>query len=292
MRLRVGHGPGLLVLGAVAASLGCGVRPGAAVSAPAAQAAPTATLSASPATIVHGQAATLSWQTTNATTVSVSGIGFVAPSGSQAVTPSSTTNYQLTATGQEGQAQAAATVTVQPPVPKKVVFIGASITQYWDSYADFAANNWIDKGIAGQTSVQVAARFESDVIALNPDAVHILVGTNDLNANWIPQTTWDAFTSMIAEAKAAGIAVAIGTVPPWGAGPGAARSDPDYVDRNMRVAMLNAWLKTRPGVTVIDYYSLLVGGNRLYNPAMTTDGIHPNAAGYAVMTPAAEAALW
>jgi lysophospholipase L1-like esterase len=267
------------------------VQPGAAVSAPAAEAAPTATLSASPTTITQGETATLSWQTANATSVSVSGIGFVSPSGSQAVMPSSTTTYQLTATGRDGLAQATTTVAVQPPVPKKVVFIGASITQYWASYTDFAANNWIDRGIAGQTSVQVAARFESDAIALNPDEVHILVGTNDLTANWVPQTTWDAFTSMIAEAKAAGIPVYIGTIPPWGAGSGATQIDPDYVDRNARVAALNAWLKSQPGVTVIDYYSLLVGSNGLYNPAMTADGIHPNAAGYAVMTPAAEAAL-
>lgn len=290
MRLRGGYWPALLVACALAGCWGCGVQPGAAVSAPAAE-APTATLSASPTTITQGETATLSWQTANATSVSVSGIGFVSPSGSQAVMPSSTTTYQLTATGRDGLAQATTTVAVQPPVPKKVVFIGASITQYWASYTDFAANNWIDRGIAGQTSVQVAARFESDAIALNPDEVHILAGTNDLTANWVPQTTWDAFTSMIAEAKAAGIPVYIGTIPPWGAGPGATNQDPDYVDRNARVAALNAWLKSQPGVTVIDYYPLLAGSNGLYNPAMTADGIHPNAAGYAVMTPAAEAAL-
>ncbi|HVT99173.1 MAG TPA: GDSL-type esterase/lipase family protein, partial [Acidobacteriaceae bacterium] len=143
----------------------------------------------------------------------------------------------------------------------------------------------------GQTSVQVAARFQKDVVELHPDSVHILVGTNDLKANWVPQTTWDAFTSMIQEARAANIAVFIGTVPPWGDGPGARTSDPDYTGRNARVATLNGWLKAQAGVTVIDYDSLLVGSNGLYNPAMTDDGIHPNAAGYAVMTPAALKAL-
>ena len=172
------------------------------------------------------------------------------------------------------------------PASKTVVFIGASITQLWAGYADFGENHWIDKGISGQTSVQVAARFQTDVIALHPDAVHILVGTNDLTAGWVPQATWDAFTSMIEEARAAGIEVYIGTVPPWGDGPGARGSDSDYAGRNARVATLNAWLKSQQGVTVIDYYSLLVGNNSLYNPAMTDDGIHPNAAGYAMMTPA------
>jgi lysophospholipase L1-like esterase len=180
---------------------------------------------------------------------------------------------------------------VRQGAPRKVVFIGASITQYWASYADFAANNWVDNGIAGQTSTQVAARFQSDVIALHPDAVHILVGTNDMNGTWVPQTTWDAFTSMIAEAKAAGIAVYIGTIPPWGNGPSAPASDPGSAQRNAEVDTLNAWLKTQPGVTVIDYHALLAGSNGLYNPAMTDDGVHPNAAGYAVMTPVAKAAM-
>ncbi len=177
------------------------------------------------------------------------------------------------------------------PTPKKVVFIGASVTQYWANYTDFAANDWIDKGISGETSVQVAARFQKDAIALNPDAIHILAGTNDIGPLWVPQTTWDAFTSMIAEAKAAGIPVYIGTIPPWGDGPGARASDPDYAGRNARVATLNAWLQSQPEVTVIDYHSLLKGSNGLYNPALTTDGLHPNAAGYAVMTPVVVKAL-
>jgi lysophospholipase L1-like esterase len=178
-----------------------------------------------------------------------------------------------------------------PPGSRTVVFIGASITQIWKDYANFPENNWVDKGISGQTSVQVRARFEKDVIELHPDSVHILVGTNDLKANWVPQTTWDAFTSMILEARRAGIAVYIGTVPPWGDGPSARTSDPDYSARNARVAMLNGWLKAQAGVTVIDYNSLLVDSNGLYKPAMTDDGIHPNAAGFAVMTPAALKAL-
>jgi lysophospholipase L1-like esterase len=290
MRSRLGYRLTLFAACA-AASWGCGVERGALVGPPQEPSAVTAALAAIPAQITQGQATTLSWQTSNATSVQITGIGSVSAEGSQTLTPSATTVFELVATGQDGAAEAATTVTVQPPAVKEVIFIGASITQFWASYTDFAANHWTDKGIAGQTSVQVAARFQSDVIALHPDAVHILVGSNDLTAAWVPQTTWNAFSSMIAAAKAAGIAVYIGTVPPWGAGPLADSVDPDYAARNIRVKTLNAWLTAQPGVTVIDYYSMLVGGDGLYNPAMTTDGIHPDAAGYAVMTPAALQAL-
>lgn len=173
------------------------------------------------------------------------------------------------------------------PSSNEVVFIGASITARWASYANFESYGWIDKGISGQTSVQVAARFQTDVIALRPAAVHILVGSNDLTSTWDPQTTWNAYDSMIRAARSAGISVYMGTIPPWGDGPAARRIDPDYAARNQRVQMVNAWIKSQRNVRAIDYYSILVGNNSLYKPALTDDGIHPNGAGYALMTPLA-----
>jgi uncharacterized membrane protein len=81
-------------------------------------AAPTASISASPSTIVQGGSATLTWQTTNATDISIDVLGAVQASGSQSVTPTNTTTYTLTAKGSGGTQTAAATVTVTaPPSP-------------------------------------------------------------------------------------------------------------------------------------------------------------------------------
>jgi peptidoglycan-associated lipoprotein len=80
-------------------------------------AAPTASLSASPDTVEKGQPITLSWQTTNATDVSIEGIGAVQTSGSQQVTPSDSTTYTLTAKGPGGTQDATARVTVTSPPP-------------------------------------------------------------------------------------------------------------------------------------------------------------------------------
>ncbi len=79
--------------------------------------APTATLTASPNTIQKGQSTTLSWQTTNATDVTIEGIGSVQPNGSQQVTPEDSTTYRLTAKGEGGTQEATARVTVTPPPP-------------------------------------------------------------------------------------------------------------------------------------------------------------------------------
>jgi peptidoglycan-associated lipoprotein len=79
--------------------------------------APTASLSASPNSIDKGQSATLSWQTTNATDVSIDGVGAVQANGSQQVTPSDSTTYHLVAKGAGGTQEATARVTVNAPPP-------------------------------------------------------------------------------------------------------------------------------------------------------------------------------
>ncbi|MBZ5720498.1 MAG: peptidoglycan-associated lipoprotein Pal [Acidobacteriia bacterium] len=80
-------------------------------------AAPTASLTANPNTIEKGQSTSLTWQTTNATDVSIDGIGAVQASGSQQVTPADSTTYHLMAKGAGGTQEATARVTVTTPPP-------------------------------------------------------------------------------------------------------------------------------------------------------------------------------
>jgi len=82
-------------------------------------AAPTASLTANPSTIEKGQSTTLTWETQNATDVSIdNSIGTVQPSGSQSVSPTDSATYHLTAKGAGGTQEATARVTVtQPPPP-------------------------------------------------------------------------------------------------------------------------------------------------------------------------------
>ena len=76
---------------------------------------PTASISVSPDTIQQGQSATLTWQTTNATDVSIDGIGAVQANGSQQVSPTDSTTYHLTAKGAGGTQDATTRLTVTPP---------------------------------------------------------------------------------------------------------------------------------------------------------------------------------
>jgi hypothetical protein len=120
--------------------------------APAGPVAPTATFSASPASISAGQSATLSWTTTNASSVTIDqGIGTVAASGTRTVSPVSTTTFKVTATNSVGSVSANATVTVAATsstltistvAAKNITTTAATIT--WTT--NLAASSRVDYG--------------------------------------------------------------------------------------------------------------------------------------------------
>ena len=66
-----------------------------------------------------------------------------------------------------------------------VVFMGNSITDFWAKMMPdfFDGNNYIGRGISGQTTQQMLSRFRQDVVALNPKVVVILAGINDIAQN-------------------------------------------------------------------------------------------------------------
>ena len=105
-------------------------------------------------------------------------------------------------------------------------------------------------------------------------------------------------TYMVETAKRNNIRVVIGTIPPWGCSLdpacGFAAGDQSQ-GRLERIAQLNGWLKTfaaKEGVTVIDYHAVLLdAGGQHYADGLTTDGVHPDASGYALMLPKVEAVL-
>jgi len=93
-----------------------GVNPASLGPAPATAPAPTATITADPTAIDLGQSVVLNWRTENATSVKIDGIGEVPANGTQTVSPSNSTNFHLTATGDGGSTTADVRVTVRVPV--------------------------------------------------------------------------------------------------------------------------------------------------------------------------------
>ncbi len=125
-------------------------------------AAPTASLTANPESVDSGQSTTLTWQTTNATDVSIAGIGAVQANGSQQVTPSESKTYTLTAKGPGGTQDATARVTVNTPAaPAPVTTSNATEEELFsqnikDIYFGYDKS---DIGSDQQSSIQQDASF-------------------------------------------------------------------------------------------------------------------------------------
>ena len=167
----------------------------------------------------------------------------------------------------------------------RMVLMGDSITEFWKrDRSSFFSPELIDRGIAGQTSSQMLLRFYDDVIMLKPRMVHILAGTNDIAGNTGPITP-EAFQNniraMVDLAQAQRIKVVIGSILP---------ADRFYWNGDLKPAGVirteNAWLREfarSRGVDFIDYYAVLATPSGGLRADLTNDGVHPNAAGYAVM---------
>ncbi|HJT67975.1 MAG TPA: SGNH/GDSL hydrolase family protein [Pyrinomonadaceae bacterium] len=184
----------------------------------------------------------------------------------------------------------------------RVVFMGDSITDSWDDpvYGGFFPGKpYIDRGISGQTTPQMLIRFRPDVIALKPKVVVILAGTNDIAGNTGPTTLAaieDNFRSMSELATANGIRVVFASVLPV--------SDYELRDGKPitqtvrrppeKILALNKWLQEFAKANhhvYLDYFSAMVDDKGFLKDELSDDGLHPNAPGYAVMAPLAEAAI-
>lgn len=170
---------------------------------------------------------------------------------------------------------------------KRVVFIGNSITDGWpNAHPDFfKSNNYIGRGISGQTSPQLLSRFRQDVINLKPVAVLINIGTNDVAQNTGPyneEFTLGNIMSMAELADANGIKVILSSVTPAGEYPWRK----EIKDVPQKIMSLNAKIKAyakEKGFSYIDYFSVMCDENNALKSNLGTDGVHPNEEGYKIM---------
>ncbi len=166
---------------------------------------------------------------------------------------------------------------------KRIVFIGNSITEGWvNVHPDFfKSNNYIGRGISGQTSPQLLSRFRQDVVNLKPVAVVINIGTNDIAENsgkYNADFTLDNIKSMAELADANGIKVILSSVTPaieygW------RKEITNVVDKITTLnANIEAYAKAK-GFAYIDYFSVLKDENGALLGNYGADGVHPNAEG-------------
>ncbi len=176
----------------------------------------------------------------------------------------------------------------------RIVFMGNSITESWSTVLPeyFSGKSYVNRGIDGQTTPQMLVRFRADVIDLKPKAVVILAGTNDIAGNTGPATVKmiaDNIISMAELARQNNILVVISSVLPvydysWKPG----------LEPAPKISKLNKIIKNyalNHRHTYLDYYAAMVDDKKGLHEKYTSDGVHPNKAGYKVMATLADQAI-
>lgn len=191
-----------------------------------------------------------------------------------------------------------ADATVKSPAPgeNRVVFFGDSITDMWKLAGSFPGKPYINRGISGQTTSQMLVRFRQDVINLQPKAVVILAGTNDIAGNTGPIADADIeanFASLAELAGAHDIHVIFSSILPIHNYTPESREL--FAQRPVdRILILNRWLEnycSSNALVYLDYFSSMVDSKGLLKRDLAQDGLHPNQAGYAIMAPVAQAGI-
>jgi lysophospholipase L1-like esterase len=159
------------------------------------------------------------------------------------------------------------------------VFIGDSITQFWDLKTFFPRAPYSNRGIVAQTTDEILARFDQDVVARHPQMVVILAGTNDVVTRVPLSDSISNIQQMISKAQAANIRVVIGTLPPVASDISAIRMQYAGHDFNADILSFNSAV-ARIGVPIADYHLSLTGSNGLPLPGVLVDGLHPSERGY------------
>jgi lysophospholipase L1-like esterase len=174
----------------------------------------------------------------------------------------------------------------------RVVFLGDSITENWRINEYFVGRDFINRGIANQTTLQMMARFLQDVAGLHPKAVVIQAGTNDI-ANGLPANQIeDNLAALGGLAKVYGIKAVFASILPVSdhhkdADP---RNEMTKTRPPAVIQSVNRWLQSHcqsEGLVYIDYYSAMVDATGQMQADLSDDGLNPSAKGYRVMSPIA-----
>jgi lysophospholipase L1-like esterase len=196
---------------------------------------------------------------------------------------------------------AAENATVKPPAAgeMRVVFMGDSITDNMHNAQRFGpffpGKPYINRGISGQVTGQMLLRFYPDVIALQPKAVVIFGGTNDIGGNIGPvplETIENNLAAMADMARANGIKVVLASVMPVCDLPGKTPMTPGRPPES--ILALNRWIReyaASHNFVYLDYFTATVDDKGFFRAELTEDGLHPTAKGYVIMNPLAERAI-
>ena len=182
-----------------------------------------------------------------------------------------------------GDSTTAGTPASQSPVEAPPAGRGDETSQY--AYGLMEAHpEWqvLNRGVNGERSDEIRARFDRDVAAEQPRAVVIIAGVNDVYQGHPVEGVTAHLAAMYARAADARIPVVAGSILPYNTA---------TPEQNARMRRINDWIRRQPGIAFADTRSAVAASDdpdRLFD---SSDGLHPTPAGYRRMADAIRPAL-
>jgi lysophospholipase L1-like esterase len=186
---------------------------------------------------------------------------------------------------------------------RRVALIGDSRISQWPQDSWREAWEIVNRGIGGETAAQMAQRFQSDALALKPEAIVIESGINDLVAaslmppaetGAVVRRTAEALIQVVEAGVASGAVVCVATIVPP-ARPEILRLPVWRKSLRALVAELNSNLRSRrwPARVVVVDFSRILGANddRTLPQAYSADAFHLNQVAYRRLARAVESTL-
>ena len=157
---------------------------------------------------------------------------------------------------------------------------GNNVTVYFHP-GFFSGNNYVDRGVSGQNTTQMLARFDKDIVDLNPKVVIIMGGTNDLAQGVTKKQILANLSAMAEKADAAGIKVVLCSVTPCNDN----YSKLSPKNKGPHIIELNGMIKEyvdSKGFTYCNYWPALVADDQLalHPNYCLYDRLHPGPDGY------------
>ena len=170
------------------------------------------------------------------------------------------------------------------------VLYGASITKGFNADRLLPEFKLVNRGVGGQSSTQLLARFSSDVLQLDPGRVVIKICAGNFNPSVDSRMIWDEFETMLLAAQARNIEPVMTTIVP------VTRRAEEFKGYSIseQVRQFNAKTKEfarRHGLKLVDYFDATADPEGFLPDDMARDAIHPNALGYEKMAEAYRAAM-
>lgn len=133
----------------------------------------------------------------------------------------------------------------------------------------------LNRGVNGERTDQIAARFDRDVIASHPQVVVIIGGVNDVYQGRSVESVTEQLHAMYAQARAAKIPVIAGSIVPFNT------ASPE---QNQRMHQINEWIKAEASrddnISFVDTRAAAAIPGNIDRLASSPDGLHPSVAGY------------